>query len=205
MNVPGLLSNLRAVASSSVLVVLLASSAALNVTLAQRLRTTNATVATLKNEGRVQIGADIPPITGKALDGTPIRMSYQDSNVPTILYVFTPSCSWCLRNVENIRQLTSQVTGRYRVIGLSLSREKLAEYVEQHQFPFPIVTDLSEETLTGLKAGGTPQTFVVGRDGKLIQSWRGAFQQALEEAIERELQVALPGLTPPAQTAPSGE
>jgi hypothetical protein len=37
--------------------------------------------------------------------------------------VFTPQCSWCLRNLDNFKTLVESDKAQYGVIGLSLSED----------------------------------------------------------------------------------
>ena len=53
----------------------------------------------------------------------------------TILYVMSPTCVWCARNIENIRTIGNH----YHVIGLSSTVEKLSEYRTKNPLPFDIV------------------------------------------------------------------
>src|SRR3569833_2842356 len=53
----------------------------------------------------------------------------------TILYIMSPTCIWCARNIENIRAIGT----RYHVIGLSSTVDKLREYRIHNPLPFDIV------------------------------------------------------------------
>lgn len=185
------------------LVLLLVVSAGLNVVLALRLQDYRTAIAALKGENRLKIGTVLPAAVGTSLAGDPVTIRYGDVGVPTILYVFTPSCGWCERNAANIKALTRQVAGRYRIIGVSLTDENLAEYNRRHAFGFEIVT-ASQATRAVFKMGGTPQTMLIDPSGKLLQSWFGAYQKDFQTLVERELGVTLPGLSPPGRQTQSG-
>ncbi len=110
---------------------------------------------------------------------------YADETVPTIVYLFAPECSWCSRNLANIKAVSDQVQDRYALVGLSLTSEGLPEYVSAHQFDFPVLTNVAPDTLQRM-SGGTPITYVVDTTGTVLKVWRGAYMDFLLGAC-REL------------------
>src|ERR1700721_2441689 len=81
--------------------VLLALSVVINVALAHKVSTLNRLVSALYSNGRLQSGDTLPSITGYSADGHPQTLKYDEVSVPTVLYVFTPQCGWCKKNIEN--------------------------------------------------------------------------------------------------------
>jgi hypothetical protein len=69
----------------------------------------------------LQIGTSVPTIKASNLEGRQEVISYAEGSQPIVLYVFTPQCSWCIRNLDNLRTLLSQKRGSYRFVGLSLT------------------------------------------------------------------------------------
>src|SRR5215471_9805145 len=80
------------------------------------------------------------PTEFKALgqDGREVTISFMSSQVRTVLYIFSPSCRWCVRNTESINTLSKETSSQYRFIGLSLSDDRLVEFVKKHHFHFPV-------------------------------------------------------------------
>lgn len=182
-------------ASLAVITVALVMSVTLNVLLARRVQSlTNA------HSGRIagrllKIGTAVPPITVVRFDGQQEVISYQSAtNQSTVLYVFTPPCTWCARNMDNLKALVEKESGQYRLIGLSLSDTGLGEYVAKNQLNLPVYSGLSAETLKVYKLGGTPQTIVVSPDGRVVQNWAGAYVGDQKSQIEAFFHVKLPGL-----------
>ena len=183
---------------------LLISSVALNVALSRKVTTLRDTIGVLKGEKNLKIGEVVPDLSVIALNGTPATVAYAANKTPTVLYVFTPTCSWCYRNLENIKALASGLKGRYRVIGVSLTDRGVAEYAAQHALPFEVYV-AGAEVVQRYKLGGTPQTLVITPDGHVLKNWHGAFQGSLKTEIERDPGVSMPGLMPlPAQPAKPG-
>jgi peroxiredoxin len=174
--------------------VALVVSVALNVVLAHRVRTITGAQSARIAERLLSVGTSVPAITAKRLDGQEETISYGGANQATVLYVFTPPCTWCARNVDNFKTLISKDGGQYRLIGLSLSDQGLAEYVSKNELKLPVYSGLSEETKRAYKLSGTPETIVVSPEGKVLQNWMGAYVGDQQKQVEAFFQVKLPGL-----------
>jgi peroxiredoxin len=176
------------------IMVALVVSVALNVLLAHRVRSlTYARSATIA-ERQLKIGATVPPITAKRLDGRQDLISYAGTTRPTVLYIFTPPCSWCARNMDNLKTLVDRTSGEYRFVGLSRSEEGLAQYVAKNDLKLPVYSGLSKETQEAYKLGGTPQTIVISVEGRVLQNWMGAYVGDEKSQVEAFFHVTLPGI-----------
>lgn len=174
--------------------VALAVSVALNVLLAHRVRSVSHERSARIAEKQLKIGTTVAPIQAKRLGGQQEVVSYQDTNQPTVLYVFTPPCSWCARNMDNFKALLDKERSGYRFIGVSLTDQDLAEYVTKNELKLAIYSGLSLETLKAYKLGSTPQTIVVSPEGKVLQDWAGAYVGEQQKQVEAFFHVNLPGL-----------
>lgn len=145
-------------------------------------------------------GATVSPLIATRLDGKQQTLSYAEKK--TVLYVFTPSCPWCKRNLPNIKRLVELKGTEYRFVGISLEAEGLSPYVTEHQLPFAIYTNVSQEQRDAYHLGGVPQTLVISERGTVVQNWFGAYVDAQQAEIEKFFEVRLPGLAgPPAHAA----
>lgn len=144
----------------------------------------------------LQVGDSVAPLKVSNLDGQQEVISYQDNEQAVVLYVFTPSCIWCTRNLDNIRALVLNKRNSYRFVGVSLVDEGVKDYVSKNNLSLPVYSALSEETKQEYKFGSTPQTLVISPNGKVLQNWEGAYTGQQQSEIERFFDVTLPGLTP---------
>lgn len=174
--------------------ILLTLSIILNIALSSKVRRLQAVIASLKNESRLKVNTTVPPIIAEDIDGHAVLINYSDYSYPTILYIFSPSCPWCRRNVRNIESLASQVYKQYHVVGLSLSKNDLKSYAREFQFTFPLYCEPSGETKLAFKIGGTPQTVVISAQSVVLANWVGAYDGSLRKEIEDYFGVVLPGL-----------
>jgi hypothetical protein len=175
-------------------VVALALSIGLDVLLAHRVRSlTHAREARIA-EYQLKIGATVTPITARRLGGKQEAISYQGTNQSTVLYIFTPTCVWCARNMDNLKALLSKESRSYRFIGLSLSEEGLTDYVAKNELTLPVYSGLSAEAKQAYKLSGTPQTIVVSPEGRVLQDWVGAYVGSQKSQVEAFFHTSLPGL-----------
>ncbi len=184
----------------AVLCALLAISALLNVFLARKishLRVENMRIAA---DVGLQVGASVPPLKGHAIDGTAMSIQFAAVPASTLVYVFSPQCSWCAKNLENFRALIAQANGRFRVVGLATTRLGLAEYLARERLTLPVLADLDPAVASAYELTGTPTTIVVSPEGKVLRIWSGAYADGIREEIETFLGVhLLPCCDAPAQ------
>jgi peroxiredoxin len=174
--------------------VALLGSVVINVVLAQRLRNFMHRESLGGEQELLKIGTLVPPFVLQRLDGRTVEINYLETDRPTVLYVFTPPCKWCLRNVGNIDTLVDRRKSEYRFIGISLSDAGLAQYVSINGFQMPVYTGLPPEVIKVYKLGITPQTIVVSPGGQVLQNWIGAYVGEQKSQVEAFFHVSLPGL-----------
>jgi peroxiredoxin len=146
-------------------------------------------------ERLIQAGTRVPPITAKRLGGGSETISYSASDRSTVLYIFTPQCVWCQRNLENLKTLIKEKHDEYRFIGISLTENALEGYVTENGLDIPVYAGVSAEAKTAYKMGSTPETIVVSPEGKVVQAWPGAYVDKSKSQVDSYFQVTLPGLT----------
>lgn len=176
---------------------LLVCSLAINLLLARRVASLKRTVTVLKSESRLALGDTLPPIVAKDPQGQTAVLDYSATQLPTVVFIITPDCGWCTKNIMNMRTLVQNAGNRYRFVGLSLSSNKLSDYVKENKLEFPIYTDLPILTMRDYKLGGTPETIVVSPQGQVTRIWSGAFAEDLQKEVENYFSVKLPGIVDP--------
>jgi peroxiredoxin len=138
-------------------------------------------------------GTSMPSIEAQTVDGTPGTIEYASASVPTVLYVFTPQCGWCKRNLPDLHALAGQAGNKYRLIGISLNDRDLKQYIATQHLDFPVYTHLSDSALSAYQLGSTPTTIVISPQGKILDSWVGVYGDDIKSKIESSLNVSLPG------------
>jgi peroxiredoxin len=179
---------------NTIVTVLLACSVLLNIFLANRISKLNQDLVWANEQKQLTPGMVVTSLEVLDKDGKPVTISYLENSLPTVLYIFSPTCHWCEQNIDNINFLANYTGDKYRFIGISLSREKLEEYLVQHKMPFSVYHSLSDSARLSYGLGATPQTIVISSDGKVLRNWSGAYGNVLQEEIETFFKVKLPGL-----------
>jgi peroxiredoxin len=168
-------------AGQKVEVVLFGLSLALNVALGHVLltnrRAPTSSVETL-------IGHVMPPLRALDLEGRKVDISYQSDNRPTIIYVFSPMCKFCQNNAVSIASLAEQVSATFRIVGVSLVKQDVERFARERSMRFPVLTDVDPKVKDAFHMTGTPQTYLVGADGRLKKVWKGAFFGETRKNVE---------------------
>lgn len=183
---------------SFILTIMLIISVLLNVLMIQRLDKLKDLLPKPGNNAPVLItkpGTKVTPLVVKDVNGKTIAIKYNGEQKPTVLYFFSPSCTWCAYNIDNIKYLEIRIKDKYRLIGISLDRNNIDKYALKHSITFPIfiseVTPNMQETYGLIQV---PQTIVITNDSKLEKSWQGAYHGKVRAEVEEYFNVKLPGI-----------
>lgn len=178
----------------SIVHLLLLLSVLLNVLLAWQVNKLKHDLIYIKSEMQLLVGTSVPIIEAKDIDDHPAKISYNDGTKPTVLYIFTPDCKWCNRNLLNLKALATQARDNYHIVGLSLSGNKLRDYAARKDLKIPIYYGAPLEITSAYKLGGTPQTIVISPEGRVLKNWTGAYTGDVQREIEKYFQIHLPGI-----------
>ncbi len=142
----------------------------------------------------LEAGQRLPELALSDIRGQRTTLRWNGDTRPTIVYVFTPTCVWCKRNMTAMKTVFERSSG-YRFIGISLTDTGLADYVKKSGLAFPVYyADSGQATVAALKITATPETLVVSRDGTVRNVWVGAYSGKVATQIEQQFGVALPKL-----------
>jgi peroxiredoxin len=142
----------------------------------------------------LKTGSEVPALQVETLQGTAATIKYDEVSTPTVLYVFTPSCQWCAKNLDNLRTLAQSArAGKYRLVGISLD-PNVSQYLKDEGLDFDVYVKPSLETLQSYGFGVTPQTFIISNTGKLQKMLNGAYVGQSQADLEAHLGLKLPGL-----------
>jgi len=176
---------------AALLSILLAGSVLLNVLLARKVSSLRQQQASVEASDRLQVGASVPPLTGYSVDGKPMSVSFGDPRIPTVLYVFSPRCGWCAKNIDNFHSLIAQAGARYQIVGLATNRQDLEAYLLKEHLTLPVLAGVDSTLVTAYHLGATLTTIVISPDGKVLRVWTGAYRENTRHQIESFLGVHL--------------
>ncbi len=178
----------------SPLLILIVSSLTLNAALAARVQRQRGIIKSLTPGPVLKVGDRFGPLTGTTLQGEPATLVPAE-HAGLVLYVYTASCGWCVRNANNMRETLNAARLRgMSVYALALDRKGAKEFLDSHSVEASIVVP-SDAAKEAYSLGGTPQMLIIGPDGRIVKNWRGAFNKSTAAEVEAYFKISLPGLS----------
>jgi thiol-disulfide isomerase/thioredoxin len=131
-------------------------------------------------------GAKAPDFSRTGFDGKPVTL--KDYRGKVVLVDFWASwCPPCVEEAPHLIALQKANAGKLQIIGVSMDDEEAAARKMGKQFPFNYPLFMGDAKFATLFGGvlGMPELFLIGRDGKVIKSWRGDMKPGeLDAAIK---------------------
>ena len=128
-------------------------------------------------------GVALASIKGEMLGGP--RQTVDLSVGETVIYVFSPACAFCTRNIDNARSLHQAQGSKF--ISISTTDVGLESYIKKHQIKYPVYLRVSD-----LGTTGTPATLTV-KNGVIDQYWFGWWVDDTKSKLEKYFGLILPG------------
>jgi peroxiredoxin len=130
-------------------------------------------------------GMAAPDFTRASLDGKPVTLSAARGKL-VLLDFWASWCAPCIVELPHLVDLQKRYRGRLQVIGVSMDDSKSAamDAVKRYPVNYPVV--MGDAKLGKLYGGvlGLPEIHLIGRDGRILKSWRGDFRPGdLDAAI----------------------
>jgi peroxiredoxin len=122
-----------------------------------------------------------------------IPIKWEADGKATIVYLFTPTCVWCRRNIEAMRAL-EEAARDYHFIAVSLTRDGVSDYIAANHLTFPVFV-ADEVAAKHLSARVTPSTIVISPKGVVKYFWPGVYIGKNGKEIEQAFNVKLPRVT----------
>jgi thiol-disulfide isomerase/thioredoxin len=128
-------------------------------------------------------GTRAPQFIRTGFDGTQVT----PARGKLVLLDFWASwCAPCIVELPHLIALQKRYAGRLQIIGVAMDDDAKAprQTVAQYHVTYPVV--MGDAAIGKLYGGvlGLPEIFLIGRDGKIIKSWRGDFKPGeLDRAI----------------------
>lgn len=152
--------------------------------------------AKLVRTGQQYLGAGdhVPTLRGLGLENEIKTITHgRGEEKDTLLLVFSPSCGWCKINLPNWQAILDQASERYRIVAISISREKTAEFVNEYGLSkTAVIVEPEPRDLLAYRFQLTPQTILVDSAGTVKKNWLGAFGAEERQDIESALGIRLP-------------
>ena len=142
-----------------------------NVFLARRVSHLQQIGNLLNTSNKLEIGATVPPLAGYDASGGKLTYSYGEDSRDTLVLAFSPGCRTCDENWPNWTHLIHAINSastRVVLVNVAPLLKVTPEYLAHHDIgKIPLITEVSPESVEAYRMLYTPQTIVVGRDGKV--------------------------------------
>jgi peroxiredoxin len=138
----------------------------------------------------IKAGTMLPTLEGIDSDGNRQSISYGQ----TVLLVFSPRCRVCGENLPNWEAIINGIDREsFRLFAISLQSQGVKEYASRHGINgVTILTEIDSKYRVAYNLALTPQTILIGSDGKAERVWTGLLHGEDKREIERALNVLLP-------------
>jgi cytochrome c-type biogenesis protein len=132
--------------------------------------------------------------------GDTVSLTQMRGNV-VLLNVWATWCPPCREEMPGLEALHQELAPQgLRVVGVSIDRGSatpaIAAFLRDNSITFPILHDSEERITRVFRTVGVSETYLIGRDGILLNRWIGKIDPASHSVrgpVERALRLATAG------------
>lgn len=127
----------------------------------------------------VTIGSDAPGFSAMTLDATPRMKSLTDYRGEVMLLnIWATWCVPCRTEMPSIDSLYRDMGPKgLKVVAISIdqpgSEQQIRDFVSEYKLSFEVLYDTSGALGAIYRTSGVPETFIIGRNGKIYRRWIG--------------------------------
>jgi thiol-disulfide isomerase/thioredoxin len=141
-------------------------------------------VSTLAWAGAPAAGDAAPDDLGMTLGGTPVHL--KDYVGKAVVISFWASwCPYCLKELPILYNIQKAAKGRLRVVAINTEDEEIFEKLSRAMRTLEIGMsyDPDESARKAYGVNGIPHLVVIGRDGKIVEVFRGYGESSLTPIV----------------------
>jgi cytochrome c biogenesis protein CcmG/thiol:disulfide interchange protein DsbE len=144
--------------------------------------------------GREAPATDLPPVAGLERNGKPVPglASVDFKGAVTVVNVWASWCAPCRVEAPQLMQLARDP--RIRMVGINYKdkADEARSFLTRHGNPF-IASGVDANGRASIEWGvyGVPETFIIGRDGKIAYKMVGPVMPENEQILKQQIEKAL--------------
>jgi peroxiredoxin len=133
-----------------------------------------------------------PPAVFATLSGEKIRLAEQKGKIVLVNFWAT-SCSVCVREMPRLMQTyNAYKTKGFVVVAVAMPYDPpnyVLSYTQDRKLPFPVALDVMGEAMKAFgEVRGTPTSFLIGKDGTIVEQRTGELDfTRLDAYLRKEL------------------
>ncbi|EIJ71407.1 TlpA family protein disulfide reductase [Pasteurella bettyae] len=126
------------------------------------------------NEQHAQIGSTAPDIATYDMQGKETKLSALQGN-KLIMVFWSSTCGVCVNELKEMEALLHDNPHHIQLLAINVDGEKidLAKVIEKRNLNIPIVRDQMKITAERYAVKGTPTSFIIDENGKLLSKYEG--------------------------------
>jgi cytochrome c biogenesis protein CcmG, thiol:disulfide interchange protein DsbE len=127
----------------------------------------------------VSVGSDAPGFAVKTVDATPVMRTLSDYRGEVLLLnIWATYCIPCRTEMPSIEALYKDLGPKgLKVVAVSVDQpgfeQQIRDFVKEYNLSFEILYDDTGAIQAIYRTSGVPETFVIGRSGKIHKKWIG--------------------------------
>ena len=147
-------------------------------------KSSHSKATTVIDGGAIKLGKDnstfnastLPPSGLLTLDGTVTDLSKVAGGKPTMINMFSSSCTACRTEMPALEKLHKALGGQVQIVGVNLgdSKSGTAQFVKQTGVSYEIVRDPNQLLVTTLNITAQPMTLWINTKGRIVGHRYGA-------------------------------
>jgi cytochrome c biogenesis protein CcmG, thiol:disulfide interchange protein DsbE len=116
---------------------------------------------------------DAPTLAGKLVSGKPVDLAAMKDKV-TVVQFWATWCPTCVKEMPDVQAFYNTNKAKLNLVSISIddTSKELTDWLAKQKYDLPFVWNGDIKHSFG-KIKGTPSFFVVGKDGKILKSYRG--------------------------------
>jgi peroxiredoxin len=140
-------------------------------------------ILSFKPESRptIAIGHPVPDFIYPGLDGEMVRLSDYRGKV-VLVNIWATWCRPCVEEMPSMERLYQKLKAKkFEILAVSidsLGLKAVAPFMQKYKLTFPALTDPKGTIARTYKTTGVPESFIIGKDGKLIKKIIGPLDWA---------------------------
>lgn len=142
----------------------------------------------------LEVGQTLTALNGVDINGQRTSVAYNQDLRKVVFLSFAPGCGACDENMPNWETLAKELDSKsYRVVAVSLVPTGVKEYLSHYNLgEIPVLASVDSQDRVSYRLRFTPQTILVGPDGKVEKVWTGAIRGERRKEVEKSLGIKLP-------------